>query len=155
MNGAHLHLILSHIPIVGSGFTVLLIIFSLVLKSKETKRTALWFSVITGFAALAAYLTGDSAEEIVKAIPGITEAVVEPHEELALYYLLSLLLIGAIALAGLFLSRASATVLQKFTVIVLILNIMVMFLAYKTGVSGGKIRHTEIDNTEIVKPQVK
>ncbi|MFA4851578.1 MAG: hypothetical protein WC868_01245 [Bacteroidales bacterium] len=61
MNGAHLHLILSHITIVGAGFTMLLLIFALVQNSKELKRTALWFAVITGITSLAAYFTGDSA----------------------------------------------------------------------------------------------
>jgi uncharacterized membrane protein len=144
MNGAHLHLILSHIPIVGAGFTILLMIFALARKSKELKRTALWFAVITGITALAAYLTGDYAEDIVKKIPGITEAIIEPHENWALYYLLSLLFIALFALAGLFLSRASATVLHKFTVIIFVLSLLATLLAVKTALTGGKIRHTEI-----------
>jgi hypothetical protein len=151
MNGAHLHLILSHIPLIGAGFTTLLIIFALGQKSNEVKRTSLWFAVITGITALGTFLTGDSAEEIVKAIPGITESLIDPHESMAMFYMISLLVISAVALAGLFLSRASAAVLHKFTIIVLILNILAMFLAYKTGISGGKIRHTEIENTQNLK----
>ena len=92
MNGAHLHLILCHIPTIGAGFTILLLLFAFVQKSKDIKRTSLWFAVITGIAALVTYLTGDSAEEIVKLIPGITETIIEPHEEYALFYLISLLL---------------------------------------------------------------
>ena len=147
MNGAHLHLVLSHIPAIAAGFTTLLILFALIQKNKELKRTALWFSVITGIFALAAYLTGDRAEEIIKLIPGITESIIEPHEEFALYYLLSLLFIGAFALAGLFLSRASTDVLHKFIIIVLILNLLSFYLAIKTTYTGGKIRHTEIENS--------
>jgi len=150
MNGAHYHLILSHIPIVGAGFTILLLIFALVRKSKELKCTSLWFAVITGITALAAYFTGDSAENIVKQIPGITEVIIEPHENWALYYLLSLLLIAFIALAGLFVSRASAKILHKFTVIILVLGLLATMLAVETALTGGKIRHTEIENVQNV-----
>jgi uncharacterized membrane protein len=147
MNGAHLHLILCHIPIIGAGFTTLLIIFGLFQKSKEIKRTSLWFALITGIIALVTYMTGDSAEEIVKTIPGIKENLIDPHESMAMFYMISLLIIGAVSLVGLFLSRASSDILHKFTIIVLVLYILSMFLAYKTGLSGGKIRHTEIENT--------
>ncbi|NTW31880.1 MAG: hypothetical protein HGB12_04530 [Bacteroidetes bacterium] len=151
MNGAHLHLILCHIPIIGAGFTILLLLFAFAQKSKELKRTSLWFAVITGAAALVVYLTGDSAEEVAKLIPGITETIIEPHEEYALFYFISLLLIGCIALAGLFLSRASSSALHKFAVLVFVLNLLATILAVKTGYTGGKIRHTEIENTTTVK----
>lgn len=145
MNGSHFHLIFSHVPLIGAAFTILLIIFALLKKSKDLKQTALWFAVIAGITALIAYFTGDGAENVVKTVPGITESLIEPHEEWALYYLLSLLLIGVTALVGLFLSRASAKVLHKFVILVLILNIMAMYLAAETGITGGKIRHTEMD----------
>lgn len=144
MNSAHLHLILGHIPIMGAGFTVLLIFFALLKKSKDLKQTSLWFAVITGITALAAYLTGDGAEEVVSTLPGISEVLIEPHEQMALYYLVALLLISTIALAGLFLSQASATVLHKFVIVVLILNLLASYHAVTTGISGGKIRHIEI-----------
>jgi hypothetical membrane protein len=150
MNIAHLHIILCHIPSVGAGFTILLILFALIQKNKDLKRTSLWFSVITGISTIAAYLSGIYSEDTAKMIPGITEEIIKPHATWALYFFISLLLIGIIAYAGLFLSRASSSALHKFTVIVLILNILSMFLAYKTGISGGKIRHTEIQSSQII-----
>jgi hypothetical protein len=147
MNGAHLHLIIGHIPLIGAGFTVLLILFSLLKKSKDLKQVSLWFAIITGISALVVYLTGSSAEGYAKTVPGITEEIIEPHELLALYYMLSLMVIAVIALAGLFLSQASVKVLHKFVLIVLLLNILASYLAVTTGLSGGKIRHTEINST--------
>lgn len=147
MNGAHLHLIIGHIPLIGAGFTILLILFSLLKKSKDLKQVSLWFAVITGISALVVYLTGSSAEGYVKSVPGITEEIIEPHELIALYYMISLMVIAVISLAGLFLSQASAKVLHRFVLIVLLLNILASYLAVTTGLSGGKIRHTEINAT--------
>lgn len=145
MNGSHLHLIFSHVPIIGGAFTILLIIFALVKKSKDLKQTSLWFAVIAAITALLAYFTGDGAENVVKTVPGINGSLIELHEQWALYYLLFLMLIGIIALAGIFLSRASATVLHKFVIILFILSFLSMYLAAETGITGGKIRHSEMD----------
>jgi uncharacterized membrane protein len=145
MNGSHFHLIFSHVPLIGAAFTILLIIFALVKKSKDLKLTSLWFAVITGIAALLAYFTGDGAENVVKTIAGISGDLIETHEHWGLFYLIAIMLIAAIAFAGIFLSRASAKALQKFVILVLILNIMAMYLAAETGITGGKIRHTEMD----------
>ncbi|MFH0864708.1 MAG: hypothetical protein V1904_00835 [Bacteroidota bacterium] len=151
MNGAYLHLIICHIPIMGAASTVLLILFSLFRKSKELKQVSLWFAVITGIVALAAYASGSGAEEIVKSLPGMTESTIEPHEEIALFFLIALVVIGFISLLGLLLSRASASVLHKFVIIVLVLNLLTSYLAVKTSLTGDKIRHTEIvdSNPEI------
>lgn len=154
MNGALIHLIFSHIPIMGSASTVLLILFSVFKKSKDLKQTSLWFAVITGATALAAFATGHGAEDVAKTLPGITEASIETHQQFALYFLIALMVIGLIALMGLFLSRASTSVLHKFVIVVLILNILASYLAVKTSLTGDIIRHTEIsgekpdDNTD-------
>ena len=146
MNGTHLHIIVCHLPIAGSGFTVLLILFALYMKSKDLKKVSLWFAFITGLLALAAYFTGEPAEgALMTLVPAITENMVEPHEGIAMFYLLALLFIGFLSLAGLVLSRASEKVLHRFVIIVLILNLSASFLAAKTSITGGKIRHTEME----------
>ncbi len=155
MNGAHLHLLLSHVAPIGGFFTLLLFIFALIQKNKELKRTALWFTFFTGISALVTFMTGDSAEEIVKKIPGISDTQIEFHEMMAMFYLISLIVVGVMAVVGLFLSRASTSVLHKFTVIVFILLLLTSYLAVMTSLTGGKIRHSEIENTIPAKPPVK
>jgi hypothetical protein len=150
MNGAHIHLIVCHLPIMGAGFTLLLILFSLLKKSKDLKQVSLWFAVITGLSALGVYLTGDGAEDIVKSVLGTPESVIEVHESWALYFMIALLVIASVSLAGLFLSRASVPVLHRFVIIVFVLLLLSSFLAFETGLTGGKIRHSETDTTEHV-----
>jgi len=145
MNGSHLHLMFSHVPFSGAAFTMLLIFFALYKKNKELKQTSLWFAVATGITALIAFFSGDGAERVVKTVPGITESVIETHQQWALYYLLTLVLIGVIAAAGLFLSRASAKGLHKFVIVVFIMSFLSLYLMAKTGITGEKVRHTEMD----------
>jgi len=89
MDAAHVHLIFCHIPIVGAVFTILLILFGIFMKSKDLKIVSLWFSVIVGLFSVLAYVTGDGAAETAKKTSGITESIIEPHEEWALYYFLT------------------------------------------------------------------
>jgi len=143
MNGAHLHLMIAHVAPIGSAFTIVLFIFALFKRSKDLKQAAMWFAFLTAVVALVTFLTGDGAEGIVKALPGMKNAPIEPHETFAMFYLISTLVIGAIAVVGLFLSRASASVLHKFVIIVFLLTLLSSYLAVMTGLTGGKIRHTE------------
>lgn len=147
MNGAHLHLIFGHLPIVGALFTMLLLFSSLLQKSKELKRTSLLFACVTGLLALAAYLTGDPAEEsVMKSVAGITENAIEPHEHWALFYLIFLMVIAGISFIGFFVSRASEKILQRLIIILFVLNILATVVAMETAYTGGRIRHPEIEN---------
>ena len=144
MNGAHFHLIFCHIPIIGAVFTIILILFGIYMKSKDLKIVSLWFSVIVGLFAVLAYVTGDSAAEIAKKINGITDSIIEPHEQWALYYFIFLIVIGVISLIALYLSRTSSEMLHKFVIIILVLTILSSVIAFETAYTGAKIRHTEI-----------
>ena len=92
MNAAQIHLFFCHFPIVGLFFAVLLSLYTLVNKSEDFKKLSLWFYVILGVFALVAYLTGDDAEKIMETYPGITHDVIEPHENIALFFFIGLMI---------------------------------------------------------------
>ena len=145
MNAAQLHLIFTHLPIVGLGFVILLNIISLFyFKSNEFKKMTLWFYVILGLFALLAYFTGDGAENIMKTYPGITEDMIEPHENMALLYFIGLMITAVVATIGLYISKTNEKLLRKFTIYLLIAGLLLSILAIGTGTTGGNIRHTEI-----------
>jgi len=144
MNAAQLHLFFSHFPIVGLAFAVLVTIYSIFNKNHELARLSLWFYVILGLFALLAYLTGDDAEKIMETYPGITEDIIEPHENIALFFFIGLMITAGIALTGLYVSKTKETLLKRFTVILLIGGILLGILAGITGSTGGAIRHSEI-----------
>jgi len=73
MNLAHLHLVLNHLPVLGTGFGLALLIFGLWRRSDELKKTALGVLVLVALAAVPVYLTGEPAEELVQAVPGVSK----------------------------------------------------------------------------------
>ena len=144
MNGAHLHLVLNHLPVVGIGFGLALLIFALVKKSPELQKVSLGVLVITALLTLPAYFTGEPAEELVEDVAGISEAIVERHEDAAKVALIASGILGAVALGGLILFRRAGRLPTGFIILVLALALGAEGTMAWTANLGGQIRHPEI-----------
>src|SRR5437868_12948516 len=96
MNGAHIHLILSHLPVVGSLAASLLLIVGIAKKSHDIQWIGLISSVAVAVAAGGAFLSGEPAEQIVEHLPAAAAtAQIEAHEEAAEVTLALAVLSGA------------------------------------------------------------
>lgn len=144
MNGAHLHLLLNHLPVLGTAFGILLLLFALLRKSDELKRVSLGVFVLTALSAVPAYLTGEPAEELVGKLPGVLDVLIEQHEEAALIALIVAGVTGAVALLGLILFRRAETLPVWVVAVSLMLSVATGGLMARTANLGGQIRHTEI-----------
>lgn len=144
MNQAHLHLLLNHIPIVGTIFCLLLLLIALLRKSDELKRVSLGGLVLVSLLTIPAYLTGEPAEKVVEHLPGVSEALIEPHEKAAFIAFLVLLVTGAVSLIGLIWSRRRTVLPGAVVTVALLLTAVTAGLMAYTANLGGQIRHTEI-----------
>ncbi|MEO8097595.1 MAG: hypothetical protein ABI811_07815 [Acidobacteriota bacterium] len=144
MNPTHLHLILNHIPVLGTAFGLALLLFSFVRKSDELMKTALGVFVIVALLAVPAYLTGESAEDGVKVLPGVVKSIIEQHEEAATVAFTGVIVLGVAGLAGLALFRRGRTFPVWFGPLMIAASLIVSGLMGWTANLGGRIRHTEI-----------
>jgi uncharacterized membrane protein len=144
MNGAQLHLVFTHLPIVGLGIAILVNFYSLFNRSHEVKKVMLGIYIVAGLGALLAYLTGDGAEEVMKTYPGITEDIIETHEQFGLFFFIGMMILAAAAFFELILVHSKKSMLRNFALYLLIPAILVGLLAIKTGSTGGVIRHPEV-----------
>ena len=144
MNWAHIHLILNHIPLIGVGFTILLFIIALIRNSKELTNVSLLFTIIVALWAIPAYLTGEPAEEIVEDLPGISENLIEEHEESAEKAFVILEIVGALALITLILKMYSQKLGRWLIYITLIGLIVGGGMISWTANLGGRINHPEV-----------
>ncbi len=145
MNAAHLHLMFNHLPIVGLGFAILFNLLAILRKSEELIRLSCWFYILVGLLSVLAILTGDGAGEIIKTYPGISNDAIENHETWGYILFYGLIAVGAGSLAALWFSRKDTMHLKKVNLAALILSVLLLVFAYQAGVSGGKIRHPEIE----------
>jgi len=145
MNPAHLHLMLNHIPLVGIGFVILLLITALLRRSNEMINISLLFVILVAlWAIIPAYLTGESAEEIVEGLPGISEQLIEAHEESAELAFIFIEAVGVLAFITL-VARRFYTKLGKVPAILTLLGLIIGGgLIARTANLGGKINHPEI-----------
>jgi formate hydrogenlyase subunit 3/multisubunit Na+/H+ antiporter MnhD subunit len=145
MSAAHVHLLLNHIPILGSIFGLLLLCYGMLWKSDEIKKTSLRVFVITALLTIPVYLTGDGAAQIVSSLPGVSTAIIQQHDQAATITMVAIEILGAVSLLSLFLSWRTRRELRSWmTLGVLILAMISSGLGAWTGAIGGQIRHTEV-----------
>jgi uncharacterized membrane protein len=144
VNPVYLHLILNHIPLLGTLFAAVLMALGVARQSDELTRVALGFAVAMSLFTIPTYLTGDPAREVAETLPGVSEFLMDDHEEAALLSLVGLELCGALALGGLVVFR-QAEEMPKWLVTSVLVGLVISFgLTASTAYLGGQIRHTEV-----------
>ena len=149
MNQAHLHLLVTHLPIFGSIIGTFVLSYALWTKSNHTKNAAYFIFIISAIGAGIAYLTGEGAEEAVEDIQGVTENLIKIHEDAAMFALISLIVLGIFSVVALLLSHYKNSFTKSTSTMILFLSLLSFGLVARTGYLGGQIRHTEISTGSI------
>lgn len=142
MNAAHIHLVLTHLPIIGLPLGLGLLVIGMARKAVPLQRTALALLVFFALAVVPVFFSGEGAEHLVERLPGISESLIEKHEDAAGLALGSTLFTGLGAfLSYLLFYKPGGGALSKLTIVSAIFATGA--LAY-VGNLGGQIRHSEI-----------
>lgn len=144
MDATHLHLALNHVPVIGLGFALLILSTGFVRRDGGMQKLGFITLVLIALVAFGVMQTGDAAEETAEHLPGVTEAVIEHHEEAARTAVVAVYVLGALALAGLVAFRSRPRVPGAFVVSALVATVLAAGLMARTANLGGQVRHTEI-----------
>ena len=144
MNAAHLHLILNHVPVLGTLIALLLLITALVEKSEDLRRAALALFVGVALMAVPVFLSGEPAEELVERLPGVTSQQIDRHEDAATQALIAVGVVGVLAIGALAVTRRSARAARALTVATLVVGIVTGGLMARAAFLGGQVRHSEL-----------
>jgi hypothetical protein len=142
MNPAHIHLMLNHVPLFGAIGVTILFVVALFMRQQGVARAGLVVALLTAVVAVVVYLTGEPAEELVENLPGVSEPLMETHEEIALVATLVMGGFAVIALYGLFAFRHGVS--MRFTKVLALLSLLPLAAMAYTAYLGGQIRHSEI-----------
>ena len=154
MNDAHYHLIVNHLPIVGLLIGILVLIAGLVFNKAEVKLTALAIFIFSALTSIAAFYTGEGAEEVVEKLEGISETLIHTHEEYAETFYTLTLILGGLSIISFFMELKKIRLSKYMLIICLLMAIVGGISATYVGSSGGDIRHIEIRNDAKVIPLV-
>lgn len=144
MNQAHLHVLLTHGPVAGIFFGLLILGYGIWRSNRVIVRVGEAMFVLTGIFVIGLYLTGEGAEEVVENMATIEHDTIEAHESLARYTLIAgiLLAVGALwALVRGPVKRAKSN--DRIARGLFIAGILVAALISWTAYRGGRINHPE------------
>lgn len=144
MSWGYLHLVLNHVPVIGTFLGLLLLLVAFVRNSEELKKVTLALLVFIALVTIPVYLTGEPAEEMIENIPGTSEAIIERHEDAALFSMIAVEVAGITALAGLLIFLRKKRLGNLLAIVTLALSMIGGGLMTWTANLGGQIRHTEI-----------
>ena len=144
LNWAHIHLLLTHIPVIGIGVVAIFLLAGFARRSRDLKWVSWQMFVALAVASIAVYLTGSPASHQMRELPGISREVIHRHSRAADFAFWSLELLGALCLFTLVKFRNTAEVPARFANALLALAFVVLILMIWTANLGGKIRHPEI-----------
>lgn len=144
MDATHLHLLLNHFPIIGSLLGVGVMVYGYLTSSEQVKKTALWTWAAMAVIAIPVFLTGEPAEESVEGVAGVSESLIEAHEEAATIAIWLMEALGLLSLVMLVLSKAKGSLSKPLVLVATLLSLLTFGAMARTGYLGGQIRHSEI-----------
>ena len=144
---AHLHVLINHIPIIGSPVIALVLAWGLARREDAVIRAALIGTVLIAAGTWLTNFTGDPAIDDIRHASWFQKPVVDTHEEAGDRANIAGIVAGVAALATLILARGGKPFLRPAVLGVLFALGVAAVLAGWAGWQGGKIRHTEFEVT--------
>lgn len=141
-NAAHWHLIVNHLPVTGSYFAVLLLLYGILRKNDSVIKAVYWLFVLLAAFAVLAKQTGEAAEEFILNAKLADENIIERHVEASDIAQWVMVALGLVAIAALFIKPVKS--FKAMPVIMLVLAITASGLMTKAALLGGEIMHKEI-----------
>jgi len=144
MNAAHIHIALTHIPVIGIIFSGILLFIAFLTMDKKWQRVSYWFIFFVAISTIPVYLSGEPTEEIIEKLSGVSESFIEEHETIALISFIAMEALGLLSIIGLIIYRNRPMFPGSFQAGMLLFTFIIMVLFTYTAYLGGHIRHSEI-----------
>ena len=153
MDAPQLHLMLNHIPVVGTLIVVVALVAAKVFRSAALQKFGLAILLGAALIAIPVYFSGEPTEERIEEMAGVSETSLEAHESAANAPTLALVILGILALGGLVRERVRASRVYNgaMPVCTLALSLGMAWTAHL----GGRIHHPEIRGESITQATVQ
>jgi uncharacterized membrane protein len=148
MDPTHIHLLLTHFPIIGTFFALGILAYGHFSKKDDVRNVAFVIFILMSLITIPVFLTGEEAEEAVEHLPGVSEAMIHEHEELAEKAIWLMGLLGILSLAGLYATIKKLSFTKTLSVATLVVSLATFGIFALVGNHGGQIRHSEIRKNE-------
>jgi hypothetical protein len=143
-NIAHIHLLLNHIPTLGTTIALGLLIVAYVRRDEPLKLVGLEVLFLIALLTMPAYMTGVAAFQKLKDQPGISDQAVRLHQDVALYGFTWLEFAGFIGWVALWQARRRKRAAAGMVAAATALTAVALLVMARAANLGGDIRHPEL-----------
>jgi uncharacterized membrane protein len=144
MNTPHLHLLLNHVPTVGTVIAVVILMLSFVRKNDGLRRVSLELFCVIALLTLPAYLSGVGTQIALETRPEVSPILIAAHHDAAVLGSIFMVLTGGAAWLALWQSRRLTRPGRTTLAGVLLFSVITVALMGRAATIGGEIRHPEI-----------
>ena len=142
LNPAHWHLLLNHLPVVGSLFITLLLAYGLARKSAAVITASYWFFILLAVLTIITSQTGGKAAGYLTHVGLASDEMIGKHAEASDMAQWSVIAVALLSAATLFVRRLQTVKWMPF--FIFILSLVSVALMSWTSLLGGEIMHKEI-----------
>jgi uncharacterized membrane protein len=143
-NITHLHLLLNHVPTVGSIVALGLLLLAFIRQNEHLKLAGLEVLFVIAVVTLPAYMSGVGAHQKLRDRPGISEEAIKVHQDAALDGFTVTEFAGFVAWLALWQFRRRGRAAPGLVPAAMLLSIVALGLMARAATLGGDIRHPEI-----------
>src|SRR5512134_2991138 len=136
MNAPHLHLILNHVPTIGTAIALGLLLLSLFRRQEALRRVSLEVFYVLALLTLPAYLSGVATGLQLEQMAEVSVEAIARHHDGAVVAFLVMLLTGAVAWLGLWHWRRAGRLSGLNTALVLALALLTLVMMGGTATMG-------------------
>lgn len=144
MSAAHLHLVMNHVPTVGSVVALGLLLLSFVRRNEHLRHVALEVLFVIALVTLPVYVTGLAGQYELRDRPDVSVDAMRSHHDAALIGFTVMELAGFAAWVALWQSRRRGRPARGLVSAVTMLLIVALAIMGRAANIGGEIRHPEI-----------
>jgi hypothetical protein len=141
---AHLHLIINHVPTVGSVAALGLLLLGYVRRSEHLKHVGLEVLFVIAVLTLPVYASGVAAHQEIRPIKEVSDDAVRVHQDAALIGFIVMEFAGFVAWAALWQWRRHGRAANGLVPAATVLLVLALAVMARAANLGGDIRHPEI-----------
>ena len=141
---AHLHLLLNHVPTIGTIVGLGLLLLAFVRRDVHLKKVSFEVIFLVALATMPAYISGNAAAEALTGDDPISMEAIARHNDAALGSFVLVQAAGFFAWLALWRMRRMGRLTSGATHAVVVLTVMSIAAVARAANLGGEIRHPEI-----------
>src|SRR5262245_45036312 len=146
VNPAHLHLLLNHVPTVGSVVALGLLLLALVRRESAFRHAGLEVLFAIAVLTLPVYTSGVAAYLEIRKRPELSDYLMRVHQDAALYAFVATELAGFVAWVALWQTKRRGRAAPGVVLATMVILALALAITARAANLGGDIRHPEISD---------